>query len=585
MTKKISDILLNLFTKSLVWFVLIIWHLLDSSNYEAHLFIGNLFASLFIIGIITLITNRLSFSVLLTLALESILNFACAIKAEFFSTVLTYYDLIFLLNIYHLSGEDFVFSYLTMSFVIYTIIVFALITYLFFKTPVLIKVNHYVRMIMLLVAIFVFKLSFHNLRDDRSYLHTWLSNTRMENIKNCNQMIPAQNMERALCYSLGPFLDIISGIAENKIKSADPISNSDLIKSKVSELAYVSSKKIKDFPNIILVLNESTFDPSYLDYKFASNLKFDFFHSTDYLKGNGILKVHTFGGGSSLSEFPSVTGIIHDIFIGPVTYPFLNVADITKSSIFRELKKIGYYSIVIYPQDKKFINAEYAFKVLGADRVVGTNDYGYKPQEWREISEKMISEMIDQEIAKAPADMPIFVSVATIRNHGPHSREIEDKVGCKDDMTDIMCSKLNDYMKKLAETDKDWMEYTNRIMRAEKKTIMIHFGDHLPSFEGEMDELKFKYPDITSQDIYRTFYNIRANFDMENYSYPVLDISYFPSLILDIVGANDSLFYRASSFIRNKCNGLLMDCASLEPDLLRSYKSLITEQLELHYIH
>ncbi len=581
MTQKISDLFISILTKSSVWFVLIIWHLLDTSNYEFNLFLGNLIASLFIILITTLITNRVPFAILLTLALESVLNFASVIKAEFFATVLTYYDLTFLFNIYKLSGQDFVFSYLTMSFVIYSIMISLFISYLFLKTPVLIARTSYTkRIIMLVIAFVLVKLAIYNLKDKQSYVHQWLRNTQESNMLACNKNYESQNLERAICYGMGPFLDILSGIAENKIRPIHLSETSELIKSRLVNFEQ-GQNKIDKLPNIILVLNESTFDPSYLDYEFAKSLKFSFFDSNEYLKAKGILKVHTFGGGSCLSEFPSVTGIVHDIFKGPVTYPFINIARITKSSLFRELKKLGYYSIVIYPQDKKFINAEQAFKILGADRVVGTSDYNYKPADWRGVSEKFISEMIDAEIANAPKNMPIFVSVATIRNHGPHERSAPDILGCSNDLDDIQCSKMNDYINRLKETDKEWMEYTRKIMQQDSKTVIIHFGDHLPSFEGEMDKFKFKYPDIAKQDIYRTFYNIRANFDIGDYTYPILDISYFPSVILDIVGNNNSEFYKAASFIRSQCNGLLLECDVAEKNLLESYKALIAEQLQL----
>ncbi len=581
MTQKISDILLGILTKSSIWFVLVIWQLLDFSNYELNLFCGNLLACLFFILLITLITNRLPFAILLTLGIESILNFASVIKGEFFATTLTYYDLTFLFNIYKLSGEDFVFSYLTLTFVIYSIIILCAIAYLFLKTPILFKKASYpIRSVMIISAILLGKLAINNVRSETSYSHKWLRETEESNIRHCNKIYESQNLERALCHGMGPFLDIISTMAENKIRAVDFAENSEMIKQKIKVIGENQNSSI-NLPNIILVLNESTFDPSYLDYEFAKKLKYSFFDSSEYLKAKGILKVHTFGGSSSLSEFPSVTGIIHDIFKGPITYPFINMAGITKSSIFKELKKLGYYSIVIYPQDKKFINAEQAFKILGADKIVGTNDYNYKPNDWRGVSEKFISEMIDAEIANAPKNMPVFISVATIRNHGPHARDEPDEIGCKNELDEIKCSKINDYIKRLQKTDEEWMEYTRKILSGQQKTVLIHFGDHLPSFEGEMDEFKFKYADIRKQDIYRTFYNIQANFDIKDYNYPVLDISYFPSIILDIVEKNNSEFYKASSYMRELCNGLFLECGDQKNSMLESYKALMAEQLKL----
>jgi hypothetical protein len=60
-----------------------------------------------------------------------------------------------------------------------------------------------------------------------------------------------------------------------------------------------------------------------------------------------------------------------------------------------------------------------------------------------------------------------------------------------------------------------------------------------------------------------------------------MDISYIPSLILDYINRNNSEFYRASSYAREKCNGLLDKCEDLK--LVESFKSIMTEQLELKF--
>lgn len=584
MTRKIFDTLAVILTQTYLWAFLLIWTIFVESNYEPSLIIGNFLCSAILVLIFLLITNKPSFSVFLTLVVSSLLDFATDIKAEFLSTVLTFSDLNFLFHIHELAGEELVSSYMTTSFLLYCILSVFVVIFIFIKSPSIYckkKCNSYlfIRILMLVAAYGIFYIVPVILKKEESYFHIWLAKIKANHISGCQKTFKHQNLERVICYSMGSFLDIASSLSETKLKGIELSTNSELIKA---ELDKEEPKIIKsELPNVILILNESTFNPAYMDYDFAKNLKFDFFDDTKYLKGKGILKVHTFGGGSSLSEFPSVTGIIHDVFTGPTSYPFINMPKITKSSIFRSLNNAGYYSVVIYPIDKKFVNAEVAFKELGADKVVSIEDYNFKPANWRDVPEKVLADMIDAEIKKAPEGMPVFVSVATMRNHGPHNTKIKtDNAGCKNIFKEKTCSKFNDYIERLKLTDKEWMEYTNRIMAENKRTVMINFGDHLPSFEGDMDEIKFKYDDIKEQDIYRTFYNVRANFDTKDYSYPVMDISFLPSLILDIIGRNDSEFYRASSLIRSKCNGLLLEC-KLDGKMLESYKALMIEQVDL----
>ena len=138
------------------------------------------------------------------------------------------------------------------------------------------------------------------------------------------------------------------------------------------------------------------------------------------------------------------------------------------------------------------------------------------------------------------------------------------------------------------------MDLINKLMKRKKKTILVNFGDHLPSFEGYSTQLRFTR-DI--KDYYKTFYNITANFDISEYTnkdekYPVLDITFIPGIILDIAGLNDNDFYKANSFIRKKCNGEIKNCVNIDlnkynlqetefiHNLLESYKSLIIKQLD-----
>ena len=55
-------------------------------------------------------------------------------------------------------------------------------------------------------------------------------------------------------------------------------------------------EEMDEMPDIVVILNESVFDPSKLDYDFADALKFAFFQKGKYTKYNGILNVNTFGG-------------------------------------------------------------------------------------------------------------------------------------------------------------------------------------------------------------------------------------------------------------------------------------------------
>jgi phosphoglycerol transferase MdoB-like AlkP superfamily enzyme len=574
----------DILDRSYFWATILFALTLHLSKYDFRLFIGNIIPNAVIVLVLCLITNRYSFAFITTIIINIALRISANLKAELLASTLNLSDIDFVFRIRELAGEDLILSYMTKSFMLYSLLLFAAIFFFLKHSYPVLKLGRNIsefvlkRLIMIIfssiiLTSFVALISTHN-----TGINAWMDYTKENNINECISKYPNHSVLRAKCFSMGPVLDVIKGIAEPNLTALTFSESSKYIKDKLEDSKY--AKNNGDLPNIFLILNESIFDPSDLDYDLGSNVEFEFFNSSD-IKQKGYLKVHTFGGGSSLSEFPSLTGILHDVFDGPNTYPFLNMAELTRSSIFTELKKSGYYNIVIYPNKKEFLNARNAFKILGADRVVDVEDYGYMPKDWRDVSESLLANIIMEEVKNAPSGMPVFVSVATIRNHGPHDKNYPDKIGCIGMMEEVVCSKLNDYIARLKHIDSEWADFSKTLLKSGMKYILVNFGDHQPSFEGEMDSLKMKFKDGVDTDIYRTFYTVRSNIELNNYNYPIMDISYIPSLILDYINRNNSEFYRASSYAREKCNGLLDKCEDLK--LVESFKSIMTEQLELKF--
>jgi hypothetical protein len=583
MRKILKKFLKDIIDKSYFWFFTLCALTLHLSKYDLLLFAGNFTANMVILIIVSLIANRFTFAVIFTVILNIILKISADLKSDLLATTLNLSDVDFIFHVKELAGEDLILSYMTKSFVIYfAIILTAIFFFLKHSSPMVNMGRSFYqfilkRLIMLLFAVILWKGFVAVISTNKISVNNILDYAKERNIENCKNQLPQHNTKRAKCYSMGPVLDIMKGISEPNLIPLNFSEDSAYIKKLISENKGDSGNREKIQPNIFLILNESIFDPQDLDYDLGSNKTFTFFNSQDIID-KGYLKVHTFGGGSSLSEYPSLTGILHDVFDGPNSYPFLNMAEYTKSSIFTELKKAGYYNIVIYPNKKDFLNARKAFKMLGADRIVDVEDYGFSSSDWRNVSEELISNIISEEIKLAPQNMPVFLSVATMRNHGPHDKNYPDKIGCRDLMDMPLCSKLNDYLTKLKMIDQEWEIFHQNLKKSAMKYILIHFGDHRPSFEGKMDFLKFKFRDSETNDIFRTFFTVRSNMNLANFNYPIMDISFIPSLILDYINSNESEFYQASSYVRRKCNGLLDNCQDLK--LVNSFKSLMTEQIE-----
>ncbi|MCP5369121.1 MAG: sulfatase-like hydrolase/transferase [Rickettsiaceae bacterium] len=419
------------------------------------------------------------------------------------------------------------------------------------------------RLVSVVVALLLGAKIFELAMDNKSHL-----GTAIESIKSERAQYPRR--------VYGPFADIIFTLQDIYIRPIESKISQDDILAEIKNHNYPMITDQKDMPDIVVILNESVFNPNTLDYDFADNFEFKFFEANQYTKYSGILNVNTFGGSSWISEYEVNTGIPHKAMSGPSYMPFITLVPHTQNSIMSHLRNLGYQVEVVYPVDKNFSLALDSYTKLGAHQINDIYEFGFKPESWGKIPDSMIGDMIIEALDRNPGK-PKYIFAATMLNHGPHSSFYPDKLECGKMMNDKLCSKLNDYIDRLRKTDIDQTNLINQLMKRNKKTIIVNFGDHMPSFEGFSVQLRLKR---AIKDYYKTFYNIHTNFDIEEKTnYQFLDITFIPGLVLDIAKLNTQPFYQANALMRKKCHGQIESCVDKHHNLYESYQSLIIHQL------
>ncbi|MBY0533716.1 MAG: sulfatase-like hydrolase/transferase [Rickettsiaceae bacterium] len=552
------------------WFGILVLFLGFTTKFHTTLLLANLIIALYVYLIIILITNRILFSGFSTLLLAVLFDYIKLIKWQFLMQEISAADFFMLKLLINHGLLRLIYEYATKE--IYLIFILLLINFIllwnkfdtFLDKQRLGSRNFYaLRMVSFGVAILLSSKLFEIAFDKKSYFHL-----AIESIKNESKDYPRK--------IYGPFADIVFTIQDIYIEPKSGKIDESLILDKIEKEKNTIITKQDEMPDVVVILNESVFDPSKLDYDFADALKFAFFQKGKYTKYSGILNVNTFGGSSWISEYEINTGISHKSFAGPSYMPFITLVPHTKNSIMSHLRSLGYRVEVLYPVDKNFSLALDAYTKLGSHEVTDIYEYGFEPESWGHIPDKMIGDMIIDALDKNP-EKPKYIFAATMLNHGPHSGFFLDNIGCSRSMNDQLCSKLNDYISRLTKTNEDQMDLIEKLMKRKKKTIIVNFGDHLPSFEGFSTQLRFTR-DI--KDYFKTFYNVNANFDIrDDLNYPELDITFIPGLILDMAKLNNDPFYKANSLMRKNCNGQITHCKKDDDKLLESYKSLIVKQL------
>ena len=552
------------------WFGILVLFLGFTTKFHTTLLLANLIIALYVYLIIILITNRILFSGFSTLLLAVLFDYIKLIKWQFLMQEISAADFFMLKLLINHGLLRLIYEYATKE--IYLIFILLLINFIllwnkfdtFLDKQRLGSRNFYaLRMVSFGVAILLSSKLFEIAFDKKSYFHL-----AIESIKNESKDYPRK--------IYGPFADIVFTIQDIYIEPKSGKIDESLILDKIEKEKNTIITKQDEMPDVVVILNESVFDPSKLDYDFADALKFAFFQKGKYTKYNGILNVNTFGGSSWISEYEINTGISHKSFAGPSYMPFITLVPHTRNSIMSHLRSLGYRIEVLYPVDKNFSLALDAYTKLGSHAVTDIYEYGFEPESWGHIPDKMIGDMVIDALDRNP-EKPKYIFAATMLNHGPHSGFFLDNIGCSRSMNDQLCSKLNDYISRLTKTNEDQMDLIEKLMKRKKKTIIVNFGDHLPSFEGFSTQLRFTR-DI--KNYFKTFYNVNANFDIrDNLNYPELDITFIPGLILDMAKLNNDPFYKANSLMRKNCNGQITHCKKDDDKLLESYKSLIVKQL------
>jgi len=121
------------------------------------------------------------------------------------------------------------------------------------------------------------------------------------------------------------------------------------------------------YPDIVQVLEESTFDPAAFTHCTVPACHPDMFKPDARTRGTGVMRVHTFGGGTWVSEFAALTGMPQDIFGPGGMYAPYVLAPHVHDSLPRLLKKLGYLTVAVYPTHGEFLNGRDAYKAYGVD--------------------------------------------------------------------------------------------------------------------------------------------------------------------------------------------------------------------------
>lgn len=286
----------------------------------------------------------------------------------------------------------------------------------------------------------------------------------------------------------------------------------DALMQAVESEKAVTTVTTENGPNIITVLLESFVDPNEFNFMTYSQDPTPFFH---YLEDNftsGRLIMPVVGAGTANAEFEILTGMkLH--YFGTGEYPYKTVMKEVENceSIASYLKSIGYGTHAVHNNGGNFYSRVNAFSMMGFDSFTSKelmNITEFTPNEgWAEDS--ILAEETMKTLTSTPG--PDLTYVITVGQHGVYPEEqVIETPYCEvyGLATPEETNAWTYYMHQANKTDQFMQELVTYLEQLEEDTIVVFWGDHLPT-------MGLEDADMVSGDIYKTKYVTWNNFGLE----------------------------------------------------------------------
>lgn len=269
--------------------------------------------------------------------------------------------------------------------------------------------------------------------------------------------------------------------------------------------APVDHTEINAKPNIIVVQLESFFNLNALKDVTFSESPIPNFEALQKEGAGGKLNVPVVGAGTVNSEFEVITGMNIDDF-GPGEYPYKTVLrEKTNESLANNLKPYGYKSHVIHNNTGGFYSRNVVYGNLGFDDFISIeymNDYDKTPTGW--AKDACLSRYIIQCLDSSQGQD--LVSAISVQGHGSYflDEPYEKHISILKTPNEETKTAVEYYANLLYEMDLFIGDLIQKIKERGEDTIVVMYGDHLPSLNFSEDEL-------TDRSIYQTDYFIWNN--------------------------------------------------------------------------
>lgn len=313
-------------------------------------------------------------------------------------------------------------------------------------------------------------------------------------------------------------------------------------------------------PNVIILMNETFWDPTILDTVTFGEDPMKDLRDVIANSSSGFLLSPGFGGNTANIEFEVLTGLSM-YNLTPSSIPYQQAFD-TKSffpSLVSMLEEKNYDTLAIHPYKKPFYKRNKVYSTMGFNDFLGEDDLisvNRLSQNGYVSDQSVVTEILDKLKNNAS---PMLIHTVTMQNHLPIE---EGKHGENSITVEGLTGEAKHHMEIYAEGIKQSSIATKNLIDAlgqmDEPTVVIFFGDHLPSFSSDVyEQAGYDKETFDNERVkWQTPLFIYSNFDMQKKDLNTISPAFLGATLYDLLNQPVTPHYAMLEEVKKTFPGL-----------------------------
>jgi len=248
---------------------------------------------------------------------------------------------------------------------------------------------------------------------------------------------------------------------------------------------------VRELPHLVSLQSESFFDARKCFPMISSQALANFDGLRESALQQGQLVVPAVGANTVRTEFGFLTGL-RDAALGVHRFnPYRRLPGYGLDALPAYLRRLGYRTICVHPYHGEFYRRDEVLPLLGFDEFHDISAFAEPDKVGAYVGDRAVGEYVSRLLRDGP-DVPLYVHVITMENHGPLHMEAVDpgeEAGRMCPGIPPACRDLVAYVRHLRNADAMFGALAQNFRACPREVGLCIYGDHVPIMPQVYDAL------------------------------------------------------------------------------------------------